>query len=201
MANALLQFLAEGESPQLVATCFRSAILQRTLISTRGKQPVGSASTGSFLWSVGVMGVTAALIKAKIAHAKQVSAEHWLGAAGLSSESSNLAVSLDYALSKQPNWLLDMFGSDSQGIPLVKRLFLRVNPERKRVGATLVAVNPAFLSPKDIEIDVDGEPIEGVAKLSDLLRSIGYVESDKRADLVIRRQVWEGGGPDISAES
>ena len=172
MTSVLLQFLAEGGAPQLVATKFSSALLERELVCLRGKVPVGTTSAGSFLWSAGVVGASAAFVKAKLAFAMDASRDDWMNAAGLNSEKSNPAISLDYALSKQPNWLLDMFGSDSRGFPLIKRIFLRSNPERKRIGPVVVAINPAFLNPSQIKIEVDGQPIEDVSSLAEILNHI-----------------------------
>jgi hypothetical protein len=60
--------------------------------------------------------------------------------------------SLDYAISKQPCWLTDMFGTDSFGISLVRRLILRTNPERKRPGPVFLSLNTRYLDPSMIEV-------------------------------------------------
>jgi hypothetical protein len=69
--------------------------------------------------------------------------------------SGTLAASLDYALSKQPTWLSEMFGCDADGISFARRLILRTNPERKRPGPVVLALNHVYLSAASIEVYVD----------------------------------------------
>jgi hypothetical protein len=68
----------------------------------------------------------------------------------------SLAASLDYAISKQPMWLTEMFGCDQSGISLIRRMVLRTNPERKRPGPTVLSVNERFMPLASISIMIDG---------------------------------------------
>jgi hypothetical protein len=68
----------------------------------------------------------------------------------------SLAASLDYAISKQPMWLTEMFGCDQSGISLIRRMILRTNPERKRPGPTVLSLNERFMPVAAISIFSDG---------------------------------------------
>jgi hypothetical protein len=70
---------------------------------------------------------------------------------------NSLAASLDYAISKQPLWLTEMFGCDQQGISLGRGLILRTNPERKRPGPVTLGINQAYIPTSQVSIFVDGK--------------------------------------------
>jgi hypothetical protein len=86
-------------------------------------------------------------------------------AAAIDGHSDSLAASLDYALSKQPLWLQDMFGVTPHGKAISKLLFRRMNPDRKRPGPVTVFIpNGDF----DVLIEVDGEVLQGQSSLRHL---------------------------------
>jgi hypothetical protein len=66
-----------------------------------------------------------------------------------------------------------MFGVDSEGTPIIKRLFIRMNPEKKRPGPCWVSINPAFLEPGNIAIFLDGVEVTTAPELRALLKLIG----------------------------
>lgn len=117
-----------------------------------------------------------AMIKSKLADLTRRDATSWPKAGGLSSDASPWALSLDYALSKKPRWLLDMFGVDKSGTPVIKRLFLRNNPEKKRPGPCWVSVNPEFLHPSNIAIFLDDIEVSTESELHKLLSRLGFRE-------------------------
>jgi hypothetical protein len=53
-------------------------------------------------------------------------------------------------------WLTEMFGCDQSGISLIRRMVLRTNPERKRPGPTVLAINERFMPRAAISVIVDG---------------------------------------------
>lgn len=81
-------------------------------------------------------------------------------------EKETLAASLDYAISKQPDWIVEVFGRDKVGHPFAKRLFSRTNAERKRAGPVVVAFNEHILSPENISIVLDGKMIRDFETLT-----------------------------------
>jgi hypothetical protein len=102
----------------------------------------------------------------------------------LSGNQGSAAAALDYALSKSPQWLYDFFGADSSGTLIARRLFSRINPERKRPGPVKLAVNERFCPSKSIHIRRDGY------ELSDL-KSLIALEAAMRGSF--RGPLAEGG--------
>jgi hypothetical protein len=72
-------------------------------------------------------------------------------------EANSMAASLDYAISKQPTWLTEMFGCDQDGISLARRMILRTNPERKRPGPVTLGLNMNYVAVENISIILNGK--------------------------------------------
>lgn len=174
MNRLALKFLSNNSTAELFESHFFSPIVSRELRCTRGRQSFTENVEGTFLWSSAVMSMCALLLKAKTAHLIRTDENGWSQEAGLSSDSSDWATSIDFALSKKPRWLLDMFGVDSTGQPITKRLFIRMNPERKRSGPVWVSVNPQFLDPSYLSIFLDGTELKTVEQIRSLLNMIGF---------------------------
>jgi hypothetical protein len=134
------------EAGQLTEIYFCDGISGDVRRSIRGKSGGAYRSAGSFQWTAAVKGL--ALL---VARTCEGTVEPVLrGGAG------SLAASLDYAISKQPMWLTEIFGCDQNGICLVRRMMLRTNPERKRPGPTVLSINERFLPQSCISIFSDG---------------------------------------------
>lgn len=114
--------------------------------SVRGKQSGASFAAGTFQWTSAVRGLSLLAVR--------TAAQIEMGM--ISGENGSITASLDYAISKQPMWLIDMFGVDRFGTSLIRRMISRTNPERKRPGPTILAINPNYLSADGINIFVDG---------------------------------------------
>jgi hypothetical protein len=90
----------------------------------------------------------------------------------LSGGAKSLAASLDYALAKQPSWIVDMFGLSSHGKARARRLFCVTNSHRKRGGPVCVSLN-LNVCPKDhIEVVLDGKLIDAPETLCTMLETI-----------------------------
>ena len=96
---------------------------------------------------------------------------------GLIGEKGSACRSLDYAISKRPAWLVDLFGSDAEGNSNVGRFFYRLNPEGKRVGPTGVTFNTNMISPAAISVRLNGALVDTKDKLSHLLDGINISSS------------------------
>lgn len=83
-----------------------------------------------------------------------------------------LAASLDYATSKQPTWLVDMFGADSSGRCEFVRFINRTNTERKRPGPTVVGLKHGVLEDATIEVFVNGRHVSSASALADILSKL-----------------------------
>jgi hypothetical protein len=116
--------------------------------SIRGKSGGAYRSAGSFQWTSAVKGLALLAVRA----ISELEDPVIRGCDG------SLAASLDYAISKQPMWLTEMFGCDQSGISLIRRMVLRTNPERKRPGTTVLLLNERFMPMAAISIFSDGGP-------------------------------------------
>lgn len=135
------------EMGQLTEVLFRENSGEEYRRSIRGKTGGAFRFAGSFQWTSAVKAL--GLLVARAALSPQNSAMQGHG--------GSLAASLDYAISKQPVWITEMFGCDQRGISFARRLVLRTNPERKRPGPVVLAVNHVYLPTSAIEVFVDGE--------------------------------------------
>jgi hypothetical protein len=134
------------EAGQLTEVAFCDGISGDVRRSIRGKSGGAYRSAGSFQWTSAVRGLALLAVRAV-----SVLEEPFIKGCG-----GSLAASLDYAISKQPMWLTEMFGCDQSGISLIRRMVLRTNPERKRPGPTVLSINERFMPSGSISIIVDG---------------------------------------------
>jgi hypothetical protein len=91
--------------------------------------------------------------------------------ARLEGERSSIAAWLDGVLSKEPAWVIDMFGNHVHGTPAIRRIFARSNPGGKRCGPVAVAFAPS-VSNGLIEIYLDGQRVSDPEGLGSLLREL-----------------------------
>jgi hypothetical protein len=134
------------QSQELTEVRFQESIRSDPRQTVRGKTSGAMRCVGSFQWTSAVKALSVLIVKAAMRPESAV----------LQGCSGSLAASLDYALSKQPAWLSEMFGCDANGISFARRLVLRTNPERKRPGPVVLAVNDMYLSAASIEVHADG---------------------------------------------
>lgn len=134
------------EAGQLTEVAFCDGVSGDIRRSIRGKSGGAYRSAGSFQWTSAVRGLALLAVRA----VSDLEESFIKGGGG------SLAASLDYAISKQPMWLTEMFGCDQSGISLIRRMVLRTNPERKRPGPTVLSINERFMPRASISIIVDG---------------------------------------------
>lgn len=130
---------------------FDHPCLTKERISYRGRLVSGNQS-GNFQWTNAVKALCLFFVRAKLLEFS--AEERGYHKPILAGESESAAASLDYALSRQSGWLLDAFGSDADGVSLLRRVTLRSNPERKRPGPVTIHLNSKCLTPQAIEIFV-----------------------------------------------
>ena len=170
MAQLTLLF-SDTPVPALDAIQFIHVGLDAPRTCRRGKGIYGTITPYTFQWSRAVRAMAVLILYTK---SKYVLRSEFAeaGLATLSGEAGSMAASLDYALSKRPLWLLDMFGASSSGEPLVRNLFMRWNSERKRGGSVVVALNPRQLESKDIEVRIGGIVIDSPESCMELAAMI-----------------------------
>ncbi len=135
------------ENEELVEVEIANRMTGEVRRTVRGKQSGAFRNAGSFQWTSAVRGL-ALLVVRTAARFEQPAIE---------GEARSLTASLDYAISKQPVWLTEMFGCDRMGTCLIRRMVLRTNPERKRPGPTTLAINQRYLPVEAISVFADGK--------------------------------------------
>ena len=152
-AKLSLYFCGDLDRPQLARLEFNSPMLDCPRVSVRGKTGLPGGADYSFPWTSAVQAICILTLK----HAALAGPNS--GSSAISSKSGSPAASLDNALFKHPNWLLDMFGTDSNGSCLLNRLITKINPGQKRPEPTVIAIRPEAIAPSNISIYLEAEQI------------------------------------------
>ena len=167
--NTITLHLSPLEDPQLLEVVFTSEIESVRHHSVRGKT-CGALGTGrAFQWTSAVKALVVLFINAKL-DTKDDQMRTTLGL--LSGEKGSLAASLDYALSKQPNWIGEMFGVSANGDCYLRKLLVRTNPERKYAGPVILGIRRNKLSRENIHILINQKECDP-ATLSIITRILG----------------------------
>jgi hypothetical protein len=148
---------------ELSRVCYKQAGDAPERVCVRGKSGGVYRSAGSFQWTSAVQALCAVCLSA-VLHDKRPA--EWKPY--LAGKRGSLASSLDYALSKMPNWLEEIFGSNSLGAPRARRIFLTTNPNRKRPGPVIISLNPVLLPAEQIVIFLDGKPVVDASDLGEI---------------------------------
>lgn len=85
---------------------------------------------------------------------------------------ASLAASLDYAISKGPAWLGEMFGTGIGGNQLARRIFKITNPNRKRPGPVAISVNKNIVTADQIQIFWEGKQVVEHDQLYSMLLAV-----------------------------
>lgn len=158
---------------ELIRSEFEHPYTTQSLVCVRGKTRGAYRSAGTFQWSTGVRGVCCLALQTILAKlASETTQDSFI-----CGEKDSLAASLDYAISKQPDWIGEMFGIDRFGKPMAKRIFARTNAERKRPGPVAIAFNEHALTAESIHIFLNGEPTRNLDTLRDILREVAQPNS------------------------
>lgn len=157
MRKISLEF-SGSRAPELFRISFSHPQLNEEILAVRGKTGGAYSSNRTFQWTPAVKALSILLLKSAQAkhRLKENSKNIW---PLLEGSTSTPASSLDYALSKEPAWLIDVFGHDALGKPLLRKLFTRTNPDRKRPGPTAVSLNNTHWRETIFEVRHRGEKI------------------------------------------
>ena len=176
MEIELRLYFAGDASFELVETLFCHPAFGEPLKCVRGKTSGAYHGAGVFQWTTAVKALSLLMLKG-VAYSTKKSD---LCLPILKGSNGSLASSLDDALHKTPSWLTDMFGTDSRGQPLVRRVFLRTNPGRRRPGCTMVSINERFLPLEGISVFWEGRK---VLRFPDLTGMVAHMTKTLRLDL------------------
>lgn len=168
-----LNLVKDEESLSLVETCFIDDKDGQQIVCVRGGG-AGHHGCGTFPWTKGVRALTLLLVKNALSALKQRDSR---SKKRFDMENSMLigyadtpAASLDYALSKEPNWLCDMFGLTLSGEMVARRLLRRTNPERKLPGPVRISLNSR--AGLEILVYLNGQKIDQVTALCTILEQL-----------------------------
>lgn len=169
MAQISLYFTS-GKKPALDRIKFKHPLLEKERVAVRGKSSGALMGYCSFQWSHAVQGLALLLIRAKIYSSSKDMEQ--LEQRVLRGGANTPASSLDYAISKQPVWISELFGLDKFEISLLRQLVHRTNSERKRPGDTIIAINSLQLPEENISIVIDGQVTTETKALKDFLATL-----------------------------
>jgi hypothetical protein len=151
-----LRFGANGcdsEAPELSRISIAMAANDEPRVFVRGQLAFGQ-SHGTFPWTSGVHALSLLFLEAAI---RQItdgngsvesetfcqSTEPQLLGPHLIGERGSPATTLDFALSKRPAWLLELFGATTSGASVLSRYVVVKNSNGKRPGPTEIWLKPA----------------------------------------------------------
>lgn len=156
------------EEPSLFQTEFVCGSTRCSAV--RGKTSGAFAGDGSFHWSIAVRALAVLAIKTSMAARGSACEPILVG------EKGSLAASLDYAISKETHWLVDVFGLSDGRAPNFKRVFKRTNSGRKRIGPVAISLSRQLMQPGAIIIRLNSIDVVSVSELEVLLSRVGSVE-------------------------
>ena len=138
--------------------------------AVRGKTSGAFAGQGSFHWSIAVRAFSVLAIKTNLASRGYPCDPILVG------EKGSLAASLDYAISKETHWLVDVFGLSEGLSPNFRRIFKRTNSGRKRSGPVAISFAKPLLHPGGVAIRWNSFDLGTTNELHTLLSRVGAVE-------------------------
>ena len=136
---------------------FRNVLDNTEANCRRGNVSPADGIEGCFRWSTAVRALLLLLFQQRAAELTNCTAP-----ASIQGQSGSLAASLDYALSKQPLWIIDFFGLKENGDALARQIISRVNAERKRPGPVILRLSPWAIKQIRIRILVDEKELHTV---------------------------------------
>lgn len=160
-----IHFFETKTGYELVETRFRSTDGWEYRC-VRGKTAGAFRGNGSFQWTSAVRAIAALSLRHAI-HPTLPSVPQYI-----SGGRASLAASLDYAITKVPFWIEEMFGALQSGQIAARRLFLITNPNQKRPGPVTISINAAALSASDIRVYLNGSEISEATALVSILDQI-----------------------------
>lgn len=162
MRKLVAHFAGAGSSCELIETLFIHPVIGEERRCIRGKRSGAYKGYATFQWTKAVQGLSLFVIEAAIRKYRSGQGPLLVGCNG------SFASSLDYAIDKQTSWLYDMFGWDSKGAGLSRKLLLRSNPGQRMAGPVAVSLNLNFLEPSNITVLYNYEELSSLEALTTL---------------------------------
>jgi hypothetical protein len=162
-----LHFVGD-EDPSLFQTEY--IIGGRRIHAVRGKTSGAFTGQGSFHWSIAVRALSVLAIQTSMAALGHPCDPILVG------EKGSYAASLDYAISKETHWLIDVFGVSDGEVPNFRRVFKRTNSGRKRSGPVAVSFSKSFLQLGAISVRLNSFDLRTISELQSLIEKVSAVE-------------------------
>jgi hypothetical protein len=143
--------------------------------AVRGKTSGAFAGQGSFHWSIAVRALSVLAIKTTLASKGYPCDPILVG------EKGSLAASLDYAISKETHWLIDVFGLSEGLTPNFRRIFKRTNSGRKRSGPVAISFAKPLLHEGGVIVRWNSLDVATTGELHTLLSRVGAEELSRVA--------------------
>jgi hypothetical protein len=162
MATLRLFFANKG-SIKLVRIEFTYGVMRRC---SNGRSPESSErGEFSFRWTRGVVALSVLLLRTALSH-RDSSCE-----GTINGEAGSLAAALDRALCREPVWIRGVFGTNTQGAPLSRKIFRRSNPRRRCGGPVTISLNGWFEA-GDVRIFLDGSEVSCKALIKQMIEEL-----------------------------
>ena len=184
MAELVLVFTGDREVA-LERTEFRYSFGERSITASAQRGQIPVAKDGTFGWSSAVRALCVFFLNTRLIEDQGEKPVILQGGKG------SLAASLDYAISKTPAWLCEMFACDQDGRSLLRRIIAISNTNLKRQGPVVLRLNEKFLSPGQIRIFREDQEITTPQELRRILDNIlaQIAGLDNRTGLTSRVEV------------
>jgi hypothetical protein len=180
MRKFALHFVG-GTEYELFETLFVHPLVGEERRCIRGKRSGAYRGCATFQWTKAVQGLALLALEAGI-RAGGPSMEPLLAG-----RRGSFASSLDYAIDKQTTWLMEMFGWDTSGTGVGRRLFPRSNPGQRFPGPVAISLNLNYLSHTEIQILVNERTVTDPDGLRALRRALS-VESCSTDEALLPRR-------------
>ena len=154
--------LYKGDSIELDEIEFLHPSQKESILSVRGKSSLGRHAEASFQWTSAIQALTVLLLK----YASGERRFTLIGGTG------SPAASVDFAISRQPRWITEVFGVDKQGVSLLRRFITRSNSNMKRPGPVAISITNSPLSEVAITVSVNGKDVLVPSEISNLAEAL-----------------------------
>ena len=165
MADFHLYFCSHPQA-QLVKTVFKPRLSLVNLISVRGRTSGAYSGAGDFIWSNAVKALMLFLFEAKTQHLAGFVPSN--GQPTLEGRKGDPAHSLALAIKKEPQWMVEMFGTNYHGQSNIRKLVNVTNLYLTMGDKLALSLNVEELPPKKIQFYLDEVLLEEPAELREL---------------------------------
>ncbi len=156
--------LYKGDSIELDEIEFLHPSQKESILSVRGKTTLGRHAEASFQWTSAIQALTVLMLKYAAGHTRFT----LVGGTG------SPAASVDFAISRQPRWVTEVFGVDKQGVSLLRRIVTRSNSNMKRPGPVAISLSNSPLNEVKITVSINGKDALETREIDEIAESLAH---------------------------